>query len=960
MPQISISQPRFFVPFRALGAVALMCAGLSVGPAAWAVDAKASKYYENALSRFEKQDMAGAIIQLKNALQIDKNMLPVQMLLGRALLQNGDVVAAEVAFNEALRLGVNRAEVVLPMAQAYMAQGKQVQLLSQPLFAMAGLPPEVQLPLWLLKASASSDTGDLRAALKAVDEARVLDARSAAPWLAEVPVRIRAKQIKEAEAAVARALELSPNSAEAWYQKGSVAHVSGNLNAALSAYDQTLKLDPKHLEARVARAGLYLDLNRPADTQADIDALSRYAREARIARSEPAGPDGPNEPRASYLQALLAERNKQPAVAQKALKEITQLIDPVPLDFIRYRPQLLMLNGLAHYGLNEPEKAKQALEYFQKVQSGTPVAKLLARIYLAESSTDRAIELLEGYLKVSPADGQAMSMLAGALMAKGQNAKATALMQQALQAQDLPEYRSALGMSLIRSGQAGSGMTELEAAFKKDPRQTQAAITLIGLYLRSNQAAKAVNLADTLVKQQPTNAGYQNLLGMALGQSGKVAESKAAFEQAIQLDPAFVQPKLNLARVEIATRAYDAAAARLGAILKDNEKNTDAMAEMALLSERRGQEPEAQRWLEKATDLSGSKDTRWALALSDFHLRRGSPAPALEAVKKAAAKAPDDLPVLLAYARAQIANGDSVGAKGSLTSATRVAAYNPAQQVEIALLQMAVKNWEGAKYSLDKALSTTPDFLPAMALMSEVELRQGEPARAEQRAREIVAKYPKRAVGLSLLGDVAQSRGQAAQALEAYRRAHQLEPSSQTFSQLYRALANQDGGKPALSLAEQWVKAQPKDIDGQKALANAYARAGQLPAAKAAYANLLKLTPDDSDALNNLANVLLRLKDPEGIKLAEQAVAKAPANYNAIDTLGWALFQAGQTDRALQLLRDARLRQPASPEIRYHLAAVLAKTGRQTEAREELEAALKGGAGFDGGADASKLLQNLK
>ncbi|MBB1076099.1 PEP-CTERM system TPR-repeat protein PrsT [Rhodoferax sp. 4810] len=945
MHHITSTRPWFPAQLRIIGLSALTCAALCAGTSAWAADAKASKYYEDALTRFEKQDTAGAIIQLKNALQIDKNMLPVQMLLGKALLQNGDVVAAEVAFNEALRLGVNRAEVVVPLAQAYMAQGKQAQVLSQPLFAVTGLPPDVQLQMWLLKAASSADTGDLRAALKAVDEARALDARSAAPWLAEVPVRIRGKQFKEAEAAVARALELTPNSAEAWYQKGAVAHVSGNLTATLAAYDQTLKLDAKHLEARVARAGLYLDLNRPADAQADIDTLLR---------------NSPNEPRGSYMQALLAERNNQPAVAQKALKDITTLLDPVPIDFIRYRPQLLMLNGLAHYGLNEPEKAAQALEYFQKVQGSTPVAKLLAQIYLAQSNTNRAIELLEAYLRVSPNDGQAMTMLAGALMSKGQNAKATALMQQALQTQDRPEFRSALGMSLIRSGQAGSGMNELEAAFKKDPRQTQAATALIGLYLRSNQAAKAVTLAGTLVKQQPNNAGFHNLLGMARGQSGKVAESKAAFEKAIALDPAFVQPKLHLARVEIATRAYDAAGTRLAAILKENEKNTDAMYEMALLSDRRGQEAEAQRWLEKATDLSGPKDTRWALALSDFHLQRGRPGPALEAVKKAAAKAPDDLPVLLTYARAQLASGDTVGAKGSLTSATRVAAYNPGQQVEIASLQMAAKNWAGASYSLDKALSTSANYLPAMALMSEVELMQGEPAKAEQRAREIVAKYPKRAVGPGLLGDIAQSRGQAAQALEFYRRAHQLEPTTGSFVKLFGAYSSQGDGKPALPLAEQWIKAHPKDVIAQRLLAGSYWRAGQLSAAKNTYMNLLKLTPDDSDTLNNLALVLLALKDPEGIKVAEQAVAKNPASFAAVDTLGWALFQTGQTDRSLQLLRDARLRQPASPVIRYHLAAVLAQTGRRAEAVEELEAALKLGSSFKGAADAQALLKTLR
>lgn len=56
-----------------------------------AADPKASKYFEDALTRYEKKDIPGAIIQLKNALQIDPTMLPMQVLLGKALLQNGEV-----------------------------------------------------------------------------------------------------------------------------------------------------------------------------------------------------------------------------------------------------------------------------------------------------------------------------------------------------------------------------------------------------------------------------------------------------------------------------------------------------------------------------------------------------------------------------------------------------------------------------------------------------------------------------------------------------------------------------------------------------------------------------------------------------------------------------------------------------------------------------------------------------
>jgi len=449
-----------------LSAVFSVAASFSL--VASAADAKASKYYEDALVRYEKKDIPGAIIQLKNAIQIDKSMLPVHLLLGKALMQNGEVAGAEVAIQEALRLGVNRAELVVLLGQAYIAQGKHIPFLDQATFSTAGLPLSVQLQLHLLRASALTDLGRPREALKAIDEARVIDGRSPDVWLAEVPVRVRAGQLKEAMDAADKALALAPNLAEGWYQKGSVQHARGDMTAALASYDKALQILPEHVDGRVSRAGIYLDLGRYADATKDVAELRRLY---------------PDDPRGAYLKALLAEREGDSAASIAALKEVTELLDPVPIDFIRYRPQMLMLNGLSHFGLNEREKAKQFLEAYQKVQPVSPVNKLLARLYLSDGNPAAAINLLESYLKVQPGDGQALTQLASAHMALGRPGKATALMQQALKTQDNPNFRTALGMSLVGGGQAANGIVELEAAYKKDPRQTQAATALIQLYL---------------------------------------------------------------------------------------------------------------------------------------------------------------------------------------------------------------------------------------------------------------------------------------------------------------------------------------------------------------------------------------------------------------------------------------------------------------------------------------------
>lgn len=928
----------------ALLVVAMAAAAALAQDALAATDAKASRYYEDALVRFEKKDLAGAIIQLKNSLQIDKNQLPVQLLLGKALFANGEAIAAEVAFVEALRLGVNRAEVVIPMAETYVALGKQNQLLSEATFNPAGLPTDIRRRMILIRASASADIGDFRGALNLIEEARALDPRAADSFLAEVPIRIRGGQLREAETAADRALALAPNSADAAYQKGAVLHQRGALQEALSLYGRAVKADANHAEARIARTGINVDIGKLTDASADLAELRKIS---------------PLDPRAAYLRALLAERDRRTTDVTAALREVTELLDPVPPEFVRYRPQLLLLNGLAHLGLNEPGKAKPLLEAVQRAQGTTPASKLLGQIYLSDSESGKAVSVLEAYLRMYPGDYQAVNLLAAAHMAEGRDARAASLMQEALTARDTPETRATLGLSLANLGRADDAMVHLEAAFNKDNGLIPAGTALVGLYLKRNQAAKAVPVAEAMIRRHPDSAGLSNLLGLAQSSAGNVVGARAAFEKALQINARFEPAQLNIARLDTAAKAFEAAEQRLGVILRHNDRNAEALYEMAVLSERRGRKAEIVGWLEKAAKNEDPKQVRAALSLVELHLAEQRPQQALEAAKAASTKSPSNPETQIALARAQIASSDLSGARQTLTGATRMAEYDAPTLTRIAALQLAGGHLQDAAYSLDKAQQGNPDYLPTQALLNNLDLRQGNFAAAEARARKVTDKHPKLAFGYLMRGDIAVFRRQPAAAQEAYRRAHQAQPSSTTLLKLFSVLAGQDNGRPAVQLAEQWLKANPKDATVTRELAGIKARARDFGGARRAYEALLALHPDDTEAMNNLANVLHRLKDPGALKMAEAALAKAPGDPNVIDTIGWILLQAGQTDRALQFLRDARLRAPDNPEIRYHLAEALARTNRRAEAREEVEQALKSARPFAQRADAEALRSRL-
>jgi putative PEP-CTERM system TPR-repeat lipoprotein len=917
---------------------------IATAPAAQAQDAaKASRFYEDALKRYEAKDIAGAIVQLKNALQADKNQLSVQVLLGKALLADSQPAAAEVAFAEALRLGVDRAEICVPLAQALSAQGKQQQVLSDARLAVDGLGATTRRDLLLERASAYSDLGDARNALVAVQEARKLDPNAVQSWLAEVPLRIRARQWAEARSAANQALKLQPESADALYQKGSVLHASGDLREAISTYDQVVSRDAKHFETRIARAGLYADINRDSDALADLAVAEKLH---------------PKDPRAAYLRALISERRGDAPGTKAALKQVTDLLDPVPIEFIRFRTQFLMLNGLAHYGLAEFEKARPYLELAARQQPGSPLLKLLAKIAIDEPNPGRALELLEEYTRSRPGDSQALLMLASLHINQGRGAKAASLMQDALKQQESPDMRAALGIGLLQIGQDRMALEQLEKVYKADPKQIYATLALIKAYARSGRLADALRVSGEAVKRQPNEASLALLDATLRQSSGDLGGARQGFDRALRLDPKLLDAQLGMARVDALTKSFDAADKRLRELLKSTERRADIQFEFALLNELRGNDDEAEKWLRSAADSSNPRELRADFALVEWYRRKNKPALALQAAKTLAAKQPDDIEVLRALAGAQLANGDSPAAKLTLTNASRKASFNAQQLVNIAALQLRAQDPQGASYSLDKALSGSPDNPAALGLMAQVDLQKNEPGSAEAKARQLLKLDPKSEVAYVLLAEVARVRSEPQKEIEALRKLQELAPRSPNAARLITALSRQGRAKDARDVADQWLARNSRDTNVLKAIGDAEARAGSFASARQRYEAAIKVNAQDVEALNNLANVLIRLKDPSAVQIAEQALSLRPKDALLLDTAGWANLKAGRLDRAIQLLRDARLRSPDLAEVRYHLGVALAQASRTPEAREELQAAIKAG-NFDALDEAKRTLATL-
>ena len=109
------------------------------------------------------------------------------------------------------------------------------------------------------------------------------------------------------------------------------------------------------------------------------------------------------------------------------------------------------------------------------------------------------------------------------------------------------------------------------------------------------------------------------------------------------------------------------------------------------------------------------------------------------------------------------------------------------------------------------------------------------------------------------------------------------------------------------------------------------------------YRQVLRLRPDNGDALNDLAYALSETGGnlKEALQLALRAQTLMAGQPNVADTVGWIYLKQNIPDSALDIFRRLVRKNPDNSTYRYHLGAALLLKGDKTAAKTELQIALQ-------------------
>jgi putative PEP-CTERM system TPR-repeat lipoprotein len=914
----------------------LLKAGLGLALLAAAAPAHATDYLGNAKQFLAKGEWKAAEIELKNAVRSNPGAMEAHYLLARIELQLGEAAAAEQQAKAARAGGYDLDHTIPLLAETYLAQRKYRELLQD--FPVGTGSAAQRAGLLVIRGYAEIALGKPQDARQSFQQAQRLAPRAAQPLLAEAKLLLAERQYGAAQDKLDRALALAPKSPEIRLVKARLLRVTGHADAALALLDQTLHDAPNFLPARLERAELLLSQGK--------NALARREIAAVLAAQ-------PGNIGAIYLQAVLFAQSKDYRAADANLERLSGVVNALP-------PGYYYLKALVKYNLHELAQAEDAAQRYAARRSGDLAGKkLLGMIALTEGRPADTIAALANLAASGKADAETLDLLGRAYAAIGNSAQALSAFEQAVKlAPNDAALRLRLGETLLRTGHPADAIAELEQSLQRAP-SLPAGEALIKIQMGSGRWQDAVATAAKLQKAQPNDPAVDNLIGLIKLAQFDLDGARADFVQITKKYPDFLAARLNLARVAELQGKPREAEQILGEVLKKQPGNGVALTRLVDLLLKSGQTDRALAAAEHA-HAAAPTDKGITAGLIDLYIRLGHKNKALTlAQEESGSNEPDNVPLIAARVRAELAAGRKSDAARSLR---RLIAINPsdiAPRRELAAVLLAAGDAAGARQTINAALAIAPHDPQLIADRIAIDLKTGGLAAALATAARLQQSDPELPDAPALPGDVYMAARQYKKAAQSYMAAYRKAPSAMLAVRLAQTDAAAGWSDAAAEILRNWLSRRPDDLEVAQILADYDIAARRFGEARQELERVVAKAPQNAIALNNLAWLYQQAGDPRARSLAERAYLLMPGLPQAADTLGWILVRQGQATAGLDLLQRARAGEPANPAVQYHLAVALNDTGHPVEARKLLASLVSSTVKFDDKSAAEKLLAAL-
>ena len=470
-------------------------------------------------------------------------------------------------------------------------------------------------------------------------------------------------------------------------------------------------------------------------------------------------------------------------------------------------------------------------------------------------------------LKVDDRFGEARAQLAEALAASGNVERAYREYQRAadLLPDDAQVQRRAATL-LFMAGQYEDVRTRIQAVLKKNPKDVEAQILYANALVGLRDLDGGVREIEEAIQIDPANAvAYTNLALLQMAQGAREA-AEAAFKKAVELDPQSLKARLALVYFYLSTGNAMLAEASLSEALALAPRDPLANRMMASLYVATGRDAQAEKPLQIAAEAAKTAASRFALA--DYYVRSAR-------VKDATA---------------------------ILTPMLKDPQTQPDAELRMAQIAYSLGNVTQATTDLDQMIKRYPSHAGALLTKARWLVASGRPVQALDRVTAAVNANPRDPSALYFRGTLQAMLGQSSQAARSFNDVLRLNPRA-AAAQVQLAQLNLRAGDARIAgdLAQEAVNTQGTP-EARLVLARTLIAQNELPRAEAELAALVAAYPRAAGVQAARGTLELLRNNPAAARQAFQIAFEAdPTSIAALS--GLTLLDVQQ-----KKLRDARLR----------------------------------------------------
>jgi tetratricopeptide (TPR) repeat protein len=735
-------------------------------------------------------------------------------------------------------------------------------------------------------------------------------------------------------------LAIAPDLPEANYRLGIALHQTGNPSRAVWALQKASESQEYQIQATLLLASVQFNLNNYEES---IRATNRVLE---------------IDPNRQVALQIRSKGNLAIHALDEALADTTRLIELAPDD---YPVRVVHATVLAEMGRVEEAEAAQFLVKKMSEASGDPQTAsrgcLAPALFAREDLKDleRAESLYEDCAAKYPSDAFVIPHIVTFFDSIEKSERGTELIRKAVE--EAPEslsLRSTLASRLSGQGEPDEAESVLREAVDSFGSASAWSL-LVSHYRQTKQSEKALEAiekvldltggggdqarfmhADLLIDvgdleraeevagelEEPTYATM--IYGRISLVNGDAAGALAAFDEGIANWPNNAGARYLAGAAALRLGDFERAIVEFRESVRVDSKATSAARTLARLYFERGDYAQAINFSSISIQGQGPEQRGEDLRLAARALA------AMGEFDKArvATQTLSDLPGQRASAAAELAIVERLASgPAAAVSAVEGAGLDltdPANELALRALAQHLELQDkrpAAIARVEQATTANPDSASLQSLLGVVLAGAGRDADARAAFDRSIAIDPKRAEALGGLGTLSGRTGDAAQAIELLDRATEIDSESETYPYSAAKLALGMGARDdALARLRRVVRDFPGHAAARNDLAWMLAEDG-------------KRSRNDEERKTDLDLAL---------QLAEEASRLDPAP-EILDTLGYVHIQRGESSAAVAVLEKAVAANASSPSIRYRLGTAFNQAGDTERAREMLSGALEAG-----------------